>query len=268
MKQKFLQHVLGDLGYTALGKAMQASNDAEGVVFARTLLSWLDIVSRTGFDGPTPGTDIHLTLNKSNTGLTGIVHIENTPFTFEDKNTDYVAALLAVALGADSTIDYQDTKGIDKLGKSIDSLVKAEFVNKNFQKSQPRFTSHKLPGKPAAPLAPLPPTPPTKVQSEATAEAQGETPDKAPSASTKKAEKKPATKKPFWLKMKKHELSARCDTCDQKLFNDDKFVGCYCHDPAGITLVKNDLGISLKFDTTIDPDDILVLIEGIKNVQG
>jgi hypothetical protein len=75
---------------------------------------------------------------------------------------------------------------------------------------------------------------------------------------------KPKRKK---LQIWKSETSRPCDLCGQKMFSEDKFVGCTCFKPLAKSVTSSDdkLTITLEFDDSIDDDAMLALIGALKH---
>ena len=259
-KENFLKDILGTSGHEALCNTASNSKELDNLIFTRSLLSWVDLVCRYGFSGNVPGQQQTMNIKKSEAGLSGYVEVSDKFFEFNDKDTSYVAAILAVALDADKPIKTPNTRSIIKLGKSIDCIVKTEFVAKNLAKALPPYHSPVKQGKPALPEEPLEQEPPEAIQP----------PAPLPKAGSKQGSslgKKEKPKKSFIFKLKKHDLNARCDTCAKKLFDDKSFVGCLCYDNENVQLLKNQNEASLKFKPGTDSDFILALMETIENAS-
>lgn len=258
-KQDFLIEILGVHGQKALENANKLSKNIENIVFTRALLSWVSLVSKYGFSNKIPGQSSSFDLNKSEDGLNGYIELESQVFKFENKNEEYVAALLAVSMGADGPMENHNGVAVAKLGKSIDCLVKTEFVNKNIQKSFPRYHAPQKPSSVAEHKEPIPPHPPQS-------EAPKQSPPKGAKVGTSmgKTEIK-SKKKSFVFRLKKHELMTRCETCSSLLFKDESYIGCICYSNEGISLLKSEEGFSLKFNANCDSDLVLALIGSIKN---
>lgn len=243
MRNDFLKQILGQTGYKAFEKAL-SMNKVGNALFVRTLYSWLNILPKNGYEGNVPGTEVPLVLSKSEQGFSGKVLIKKLPYNFDNKSVDFIAALISVALGEDGKLEV-GPYGLDKLGKSIDTLVKAEVVKCTLTKRDP---AKLVAGPAAAPKGFNEPAQPQAVQ---------------PKEAMKKQEKKPKKSKIF--RLKKSDLSAKCSSCDEPLFLKDKFSGCYCHDNDGVELIAKNETYLLKFEAKVDADEILELLEEIRN---
>jgi hypothetical protein len=244
MRDKFLEKILGTTGFNAMEKALSMTK-VGNALFVRTLYSWLNVLPKNGFEGYIPGTEMPLFLVKNNESFSGKMMVKSLPYAFENKSIDFIAALISVALGEDGKLD-SGPYGLDKLGKSIDTLVKTEIVKSSLAKRDPRISPA---GPPAQPKGFTPPSQPQPIQEE---------------ASIKKQEKK-LSKKSKIFKLKKTDLVAKCSACDEPLFLKEQFNGCYCYDKDGVELIQKNDVIMLKFNAKIESNDILELLEEIRN---
>jgi len=129
----FLVGTLGKVGAKAMLKALEKSPELESAILPRTALSWVSLLAKTDLPANIPGLDAKLTLKKTESGYDGEI---SSGFAFKDSSLTHVAAALSVAL--DFSYEKMDHKLSDlvRLGKSIDLLVKANFVDqiKSLQK--------------------------------------------------------------------------------------------------------------------------------------
>lgn len=123
----FLVAVLGLPGKTAINTTLKNRPELIGALVPRTVMSWLEIAAQEGYDDFVPGTSKKIQLNKSETGYFGKLD------TYEFQAID-VHKLSAIFLGF---LEYLPEEflltDIDKLGKSLDLLIKANYVVKSKQ---------------------------------------------------------------------------------------------------------------------------------------
>lgn len=126
--KEFLVGTLGAIGAKAILKALERAPELESAIIPRTALSWATLIAKAEIPGNIPGLDAKLSLKKTEKGYSGNISLEQ-PFDFEDDSLTHVAAALSVAL--DFSYKKEDPKAIDlaRLGKSIDLLVKTNFVD-------------------------------------------------------------------------------------------------------------------------------------------
>lgn len=127
---KFFGHILGEAGAKALNNTAEILRP---IVVPRTIMSWVIMMGDLGYDGPVPGTpDSYISLHKSESGYRGAIKVEDELITFENAALAHVSATLGVSLGVElpEIDDKLKTKDLGALGKSIDLLVKSEFVRK------------------------------------------------------------------------------------------------------------------------------------------
>ncbi len=127
----FLQATLGVDGAKALEKALKSESFAAAIV-PRTILSWVNLAARFDYEGPVPGVEnTYFTFKKSeNGGFNGGITIGKEMFKYQDASIYHVAGTVAVALGLPTARIPTETgtKTLQRLGKSIDTLVKARVA--------------------------------------------------------------------------------------------------------------------------------------------
>jgi hypothetical protein len=260
--QEFLDRIVGVVGRNALNKAIAAIPPIGSVVIPRAIVSWLSVISKVGFEGEIPGMEqSYLTLTKAeDEKLTGAMTIGGQMYTFEGADLLHVAASLGVALGIDlEPIDENlRNKDLTKLGKSIDLLVKSEFIK------QAKLTKANDDSTAAAP---------PNEQREAKEQAIPLTPVKQPAVNAKSSNTGPTQKPNLALgqgqkavKVTKAEAGKVCSECGSQLFKSEKFTGCMCL--TGLSKnVKTEStpdGFLLTFKA-ISEDELLTLINIIKD---
>ena len=130
-RARFLVELLGADGARALAKASDRSGALGDALVPRTIVAWLRSVD--SFDGNIPGSDFKVSFSKSEHGFTGHVQLrDNTDYHFRDKPLVHLAGALSVALGVSSTNVPDEVRRLDleRLGKSVDLMVKVERVKK------------------------------------------------------------------------------------------------------------------------------------------
>ncbi len=262
MELPFLRFIVGNEGTDALNKAINSIPPIGSVVVPRAIVAWLSIISKVGFEGSIPGVpQSFLGLSKTeNNSLTGAMTIGDQLYTFEGADLLHVAASLGVALGIDlePVSDNLKNKDLTKLGKSIDLLVKSEFI-KQAKLSKSNDES-------AAPA-------PAHEQKEAKEQSVPLTPVKQPGINLKSGHTGPVQKPNLAvgqgqkaIKILKTEATKLCSDCGNSLFKDEKFKGCTCLSG----LAKNSKteitpdGYLVTFKS-IDEDELLTLIQIIKD---
>lgn len=136
---RFLVGVLGNDGASAFRKAIGREQSLASAVVPRAILSWLNIAARLTYEGEIPGQDnTYLTFRKSEggRGFGGAISINDSVYSFENASVFHVAGALAVALGVDSVAvdEHVRARTMQKLGKSIDHLVKAKVAINHLNK--------------------------------------------------------------------------------------------------------------------------------------
>ena len=136
----FLQAILGTDGAQALAKATERQPALAPVLIPRAIMSWLDLLDRDGdYEGDLPGVDnAYLEFAKSECGYTGIISVGNSSWGFEAATSLHLAASIGVALGVDADALDPEMRNVDlqRLGKSLDLLVKARAVAAQLGKRQ------------------------------------------------------------------------------------------------------------------------------------
>ena len=131
-KYRFLQAVLGEDGARALAKASARSREIEPALLPRAIMAWLGSAGLGDYEGDIPGVpDTYLQFRKSEEGrFTGSVSIDRVVYTFKRASPLHLAASIAVAVGADQESLSPSLRDLDiqRLGKSLDTLVKARAV--------------------------------------------------------------------------------------------------------------------------------------------
>lgn len=166
--ESFLIDVLGEDGARAFKKAISKEESLASVVVPRAILSWLNIAARGSYEGEIPGqSNTYLRFRKSEgPGFNGAITYGEEVYNFANANAFHVAGAMAVAIGVDSSkvSDQVRDKTIQHLGKSIDTLVKANVLIKNFTTRPGTFGTHivnpvgSLPTPRARPIGPGEPT--------------------------------------------------------------------------------------------------------------
>jgi predicted GNAT family acetyltransferase len=134
----FLQGVLGRDGAEAFNKAIQKESSLSSAVVPRAILSWLNLATKYDYEGGIPGVEnTYLQFTKSEgPGYSGAISIGEDVYSFNNASMYHVAASVAVSLGLDNTkldANVRDMT-VGRLGKSIDTLVKARVALNELQK--------------------------------------------------------------------------------------------------------------------------------------
>jgi hypothetical protein len=209
----------------------------------------------------------YLSFKKSEDGtVTGTIALNDGNYSFQHASPMHLASTIAMALGVDITSGLDASvrqMTLNRLGKSIDILTKAQVVAKELRNLKIAKTD--LPGKTHAPQeqkGPKPPQAPTNVQ------ASSKKPSfKLPKIKLPKTAKQP---RPPSLKVGKAEQSKHCSDCDGALFSNGKFTGCVClYELAKSTrTIKFADGCVLEFDKGTDIDLVEILAEQLRQDNG
>ncbi len=208
---RFLTAVLGTRGADALIGLSKSSDDVQGVLVPRVVLSWLRNLGSTTV---LPGVDeIGVTLRRSESGFTGSISTPDFSCELDDAPLARAAAVVTHALGASPAVGLPRDIDLARFGSTVDRLVKANV--------------HKEPvegrGTTAGAIAPTPPTDAT-----ATAPATNKPTSAKPAAKFKLpkiASKAPGAKP---LKLSEPDTARKCSVCKTSQFQNGKFKGCYC----------------------------------------
>lgn len=133
----FLVGVLGEPGARAFKKAMEAEGTLAGAVVPRAIVSWLDLATKFSYSGNIPGLEnTFVEFRKSDKGYDGAISIGTDIYNFTNASPYHLAASVAVALGVDDTGITTQTRDatLQRLGKSIDALVKSQVVGAALEK--------------------------------------------------------------------------------------------------------------------------------------
>lgn len=213
----FLENALGKSGSIALAKSAELAGIDCSVVFARTILAWVDLKGRFTYDQTLPGTDVSLKLSKSESGFNGqIGTIE-----FKNDTLEHVGAYVAVALKQEPFV-IEHNKFLAPWSQNVDTLVKAHFLRSTLKKNIPKEDEPKI-----SDISPL-----------------VNQPEPIP-------KKEPVLAKPQPFVLKPIHFTKKCFNCGEYLFHNRKWVGCVCLGSADVakvveqdgaeTLVSNDL---------------------------
>lgn len=272
---QFLKAVLGDDGAAALQKAAERSVELGNALIPRTIMAWVDVAGRFGFEGELPGvknTYIHFEKNESG-GYRGAISVNDETYNFQDSTLFRLSASVAVALdvsvGDASRIRDMD---VEKLGKSVDCLVKARYVAKKLAEESKEESPEELekagggagggakgaeaPGGAAVPKTPEAPTAATAKQ---------------PKPKMTGIPKPPKLKVPkpvpsHTLKLAQCEKLVECPVCGHAQFEHGTFRGCSCFRglaKTAKTTQTSDGGAVVELGEDWDRDSIITLLEAL-----
>lgn len=227
-RDSFLSSVLGPSGAKALNKATEANADLGSAIVARTIMSWLELVSRKDiFDGAIPDTNTRLLLKKSNDVFDGVVHLDKKQLIFNNASLNQVAGSVAVALDLDNKVSSEVPGAqLVALGKSLDLLVKARFLS-----------THQVPELPTI---------------------------KKLSKSIIKESRLPRAKR--LVKIELDALKTKCLVCKDNFFKAERFVGCHCFSElsSSINLLRKNGKPVLSFNPNMDEDAVLAVLGALR----
>lgn len=233
--QSFLQAVLGDEAAQALRKAAGRSESLSTVLGARTIVGWLGLASRYGYDGEVPGLQgSYFRFEKSEDDLfQGEVRMGKDTYEFQGVDLPHVAAGLSVALGANEPPD-EDLRDADlaALGQNIDLLLKTQVLKSatsstcecaegsQCETSGCPCGCHKenealeKAGGTTAPGEAATQNPPTGPVGGGFTPPKGKQPRRGP--------------KGFGTKLTMSQAASKCSVCGETQVKGDRFLGCYC----------------------------------------
>ena len=143
-KKQFLTAVLGIDGAEALCKAADISKELENAIVPRAIFAWVDTVGRYSFEGAVPGIDnSYIAFTKSDKGFSGRVNISNEMYSFSNETVFNVGGAIACVLGMEHQELSKKLRDVDveRLGKTVDLLVRAHVVVLNLKEESSEETS-------------------------------------------------------------------------------------------------------------------------------
>lgn len=150
-KLQFLKAVLGDDGASALSKAAERAPELGAALLPRTIMAWLGVAARDDFEGTIPGVEnTYLQFQKSEDRYSGSVSVGDDVYSFETATVLHLGACMAVALGFDHERTSPRLKDLDiqRLGKNIDTLVKARMAIAEIRKRALEAKKNEKPAEP------------------------------------------------------------------------------------------------------------------------
>lgn len=248
---QFITSIIGTDGASALSKAVDRCESLEGVLVPRSILSWINTIGSIGYEGTIPGVDnSYLSFEKAENGYQGSVNIGEYMYNFEKSTVFHLASALALSIGveANKDIDVKDLD-IEKLGKSIDLLIKAKIITNELGKKKEELDKQAPEGAGggAGAIEPAPAAPPT---------APTQTAAVAPAALKAPKVKLP---KPSKIKIFKSELTHKCSLCGKGSFIENSFVGCMCL--SDLAKSVKTVGDTLVLGEDWDSDAIITLYD-------
>lgn len=139
IKFKFLSGIVGKDGAQALKKAVKHDSRLESLILPRAIIGWLSFISRYEYEGELPGVEnsyIEFTKNEDGT-FTGSIAMDDEVHSFEGADVYHIASAISVSIGeGQHEIDLDiKTTVLERLGKGIDALAKAQEVSRTLQKN-------------------------------------------------------------------------------------------------------------------------------------
>lgn len=125
----FLKAVLGEQASRVLIKTVQKIPQLEGHIIPQTVSCW--IKNNNSYNGVLPGTEILVSLNKSEEGFDGLIAYQDTRYTLTKSNFVEVTAAISALLGVRDASINSNYKIDERLSKNIESL----FLLHNSQES-------------------------------------------------------------------------------------------------------------------------------------
>lgn len=250
-RNDFLSAVLGR-GAEVLDRLAKASPEVSAYLVPRVAAAWVSQVD--GADAIPGVPEQRFVLSKAGDGTYhGVAELGGTEYAWVHAPVSHVAAVIAVAIGAEP--GRPDLKDVDlaRLGKTIDLLVKS--------KKEPAIGT----GGAAAATPPLAPEPPSMggPDSEPTAASTKLNWAKAKTKKLKPKLPKLAAPKAPKVKLTLSEAVTPCQVCRGTQFQGQSFRGCFClRDLAkSARSVQVPGGYELVLGQDWDNDAVLTLLE-------
>lgn len=268
----FLIEIVGGPGAEALCKSTSSTLLGQAIL-PRTILSWVNETPK--YEGDIPGIpNTYLEFSPTGDLFNGSISINDQIYSFEKASPLHLASAIAVALGIDgASLKNIADRNLQKLGKSIDLLVKA-------QKQQPKTGAKATPTQPIDLQGPTQPSvkqkekgptvsvkPPPVPGPEALPPSTPMTEQaKKVAQNSTKGPKAPKTKKTkMTIKVTKSQATAECPVCRLPQFRAGDLYGCKCWR----SLVKNisasptPEGYLLEVPLEIDREELVTLLESM-----
>ncbi|CAB4127165.1 NAT_SF domain containing protein [uncultured Caudovirales phage] len=139
-QSKFMLAVLGETGSKALAKASATSSFMAQAIVPRTILSWVALAARYSYSGEVPGNPEYLMeFTKTESGFSGFVG----DYSFVDQPVYHLAASLACAMDVTQELPNAfKVSDLNRLGKSVDLLVKSNMVRLLKKELDPNLGYH------------------------------------------------------------------------------------------------------------------------------
>lgn len=270
-KLGFLTAVLGLDAAKALAKAAERSKPLGHALVPRAIMSWVSSVGDT-FEGEIPGvTNSYLCFQKTELGFAGSITIGDDVYSFGSASNFHVGACVSVAVGSHE--DQVDTGirdlDLDRLGKSIDFLVKGRLEAQALAKQAPQQPKAQRHGVAAQPLKPAQPdaAEPGHKQPRAPSIKRPDSSGYVPPAPKLRP---PAVKVPGLpplkiapIKIAKSLTRRECGECGLTQFDGARFKGCMCFRAMSKSVTVRESGdtLELGFGTEWDEEALSVLLE-------
>lgn len=253
----FLIKTLGNDGACALSKAVEREPELASIIVPRAVLAWIG-QQGLNYEGGLPGHEnSYLTFSKSDGVYSGVIALEQGPYHFDGATVYHLAASITMSLGVDGSIDsgVRDVV-LAKLGKSIDTLVKAQSITTDLKKAEKPLSSHgdysieksALEDKPyrvvhkngkvvqkgisnyrdATAIAEWHKKNGLEKASEAPGPAHAATAQEGPLAPIPPQKQPKQSKRSPALSVSKSEAHAECPVCGGYQYQTGRFVGCMC----------------------------------------
>ncbi len=239
----FLHAILGE-GASAIETAVSAAPQLEAVLVPRVLLSWVGLAaSYGGTEGVPgcPGVDFVFRKNEAG-GYDGRIGTGAQQYDFTGESLYHVAASLSVALDVAPSTPHPRSIELERLGKTIDLLVKSHLAT--------TLMKHEPPGQTALPIKagkPLAPEPPSRQKNAA--------PKPTP---PKKLKVVPVKGKLPKLRLLLKHLETNCLECGRPQLREGKLVGCMCWSALlkNVQTAASNVALEFTFDDSWEPADI------------
>lgn len=131
----FIEAIVGEEGAQALKKAAEINKNIEFAIWAKTILTWIELAGNNKIANNIPGTDIYIEFQKTESGYCGIFK----SCKFENLDEYQLSGIIAVSLNLDESLVTQqiNNKMVKNIEKSINLLAKTYCLNeiKDHQKT-------------------------------------------------------------------------------------------------------------------------------------
>jgi hypothetical protein len=260
-------------------------------------MSWLSVASRFGYSGELPGVqDTYLDFSKNtDDSFAGSITVGTGKFEFSHASMIHLAALILVASGGGDAGPHVKPADLGNLGKSIDLLVKSQYVSiieESLQKAPKEAgaataaAGAQVPQKPTGPAVPATEAPrkakpvisrapakPVDIKAKKPTTDKATAPEapilpgkKATGARVPKVKATPSRVAPSRVApIKINAKKSECPDCGVSMIKNEKFVGCLCFREFApeVQLIKHGDESYIQFSSTLEREAASAILEAL-----